>query len=128
MGGGAGWAQTVTLLPETVALLLKTLKTPEVQLRVEATLAVGRAVAGAGRAASEQVLKEVFKTVRGLLSDKAGAVQLAALEVRLLPRCGRALACTPTGADDAACPPVPTGLWLAARSRCKRSSKAARSS
>jgi len=70
-----------------VALLLKQLKAPEVQLRVEATLAVGRAVAGAGRAASDQVLKEVFKTVRGLLSDKTAAVQLVALEVRLLAQC-----------------------------------------
>ena len=71
------------LFPESTTLLLKLTKAPEVQLRVEALTALGRLVEGTNRAAGEATLRDIFKAVRALLSDKSGAVQVAAAEVRV---------------------------------------------
>ena len=77
--------QTVLLFPESAALLLKIARAGEVQLRVEACWALARLVDGTNRAAADAVLKDIFKTVRGLLTDKAVPVQVAAAEVRWSP-------------------------------------------
>jgi uncharacterized protein (DUF2336 family) len=76
--------QTLLLVPETVALLFKLLKAPELALRAEAATAVGRLAEGTGRAMADQLLRDVYKALRSLLADKAAPVQVAAAEVSLV--------------------------------------------
>ncbi|KAF9162925.1 hypothetical protein DFQ26_003103 [Actinomortierella ambigua] len=63
-----------SLVPELVATLLKIIKTEKIYpliLRVEATEAVRKVLQGAGRGANEATGKEILKTLKATILDKA---------------------------------------------------------
>jgi hypothetical protein len=65
---------------ETVALLVRSLKSAESQTRVEIMLTLEKVCAGMGSAVGN-VHKEMYKAARGCLTDRATAVRCRAAEV-----------------------------------------------
>ncbi|CAG8601056.1 5210_t:CDS:10, partial [Ambispora leptoticha] len=74
--------KVLSLLPETVNICLKTIKNTANYLivRLEAISTITRALEGAGKGASEPVIKDITKCLKLSLTDKALIVRVASVE------------------------------------------------
>ncbi|KAJ3413597.1 hypothetical protein HDV05_007822 [Chytridiales sp. JEL 0842] len=76
--------QVLSLFGETANIFLKALryaKEPEIALRRESLVALARTLRGAGKAASDSVIKDITKLARNSLTDKSQIIRASGSEL-----------------------------------------------